>query len=189
MMNKKVAVIYAVSMLLVFSITFASSYYLFTPGSMKHGYASPSVNLYLTMETGMGIYDVPIGNVITDIGENQTRTRMSTADTYVATKYISLSNDASADASWTKLPNEATTAGAGRATGDVVEWTNSGDAAFNVTATFNFSGDITLKAIGLHWSATPESDNNLFACANFAETAFANNWNMTATWVVTFDAN
>ncbi|MDH7607712.1 MAG: hypothetical protein QHH12_08185 [Candidatus Bathyarchaeota archaeon] len=138
----------------------------------------------------MGTYDIPTFNVITNLGENETATRHRVGASYVAVKYISLSNDASASQTWTKLPNEANTYGATRAEGTVSNlWLYNGDAAYNVTKKFTFTGDITLQAVGAHWDGTPLSNNNMYSCANFAQTTFGNNWNLTITWVFVFDGN
>lgn len=186
-MNKK----FLLTLILCFVIAFSSGYMirngLFYSGSRVKGGA----NVFVTIQTEMGTYDIPIFNLITNIGENQTATRMRVDGTYVAVKYISLSNDASASATWTKLPNEATTLGAARAAGTVSDlWLYGGvDAAYNVTNKFTFTGDITLQCAGANWSPTGGSDNNLYAAANFAETAFASSWNLTITWVFVFDGN
>jgi hypothetical protein len=143
----------------------------------------------VTIETDMGISDIPICNLITDIGENQTATRNRVGATYVAVKYISLGN-ATAAAGLTKLTTEATTLGAERAEGEVSNlWLYSGDAAYNITKKFTFTGDITLNACGGHWLVTGDSDGNMYSVANFAQTAFATSWNLTITWVYVFDGN
>lgn len=129
-----------------------------------------------------------IGNVITNIGENQTGQRVGINGTYVQVRWISLGN-ATASATLTKLTTEATTNGAIRKLASYVNFTYSGDFAFNITCKFYFTGDITLNCAGAHWSDVSNSDNNMYSCADFTQTAFANNWNMTITWMYVFDAN
>ena len=157
----------------------------------KHQPMIASANVFLTIQTEMGSYDLMNHNVITDIAERMVRnTHGFNNETVGKTNWISLSNDASPLQTWTKLPNEATTNGAGRAANDTcTPWISSGDYAYNVTKKFTFTGDITLQCVGLQWSETASSDNNLFACAAFTQTAFANNWNLTITWTVVYNAN
>jgi len=182
---------FALAIVLCCLIAFTSGYAIQNAYFNKpHKPMGSGANVFLTVESPMGIYDIPITNLITNIGENQTATRQRVGATYVAIKYISLSNDASALATWTKLPNEATTLGAERGEGTVSAlFLYSDDAAYNVTLTFHFTGDITLQCAGGNWSPTGASDNNLYSAANFAQTAFANNWNLTITWVYVFDGN
>ena len=182
---------FVLAIVLCFVIAFSSGYVIQNVVLTGHPpSAKATANVYVTIQTEMGIQDIPVTNLITDIGENQTATRNRVDDTYVAVKYISLSDDAGASAAWTKLPTEATTLGAERAVGTVSDlWLYSGDAAYNVTKKFTFTGEITLKCAGANWNATPESDDNLYAAANFAETTFQANWNLTITWVFVFDGN
>jgi len=181
---------FAFAILLCFVIAFSSGYLIQTNYFKGPSRSKPSANVFITVESPMGIYDIPVCNLITNIGENETATRQRVGATYVAVKYISLSNDASASVTWTKLPNEATTLGAARAEGTVSAlWLYNGDAAYNVTKKFTFTGDITLQCAGSNWSPTGGSDGNLYSAANFASTAFANNWNLTITWVFVFDGN
>jgi hypothetical protein len=163
----------------------------YTPHHSPH----PTANVFLTVQNEFGVYDIPTSNVITDIGENYTGNWMGYCGTLNttarnATQWISLSNDASPSQTWTKLPNEATTFGAGRALGTLSDpWMSSGDYAYNVTNKFTFTGAITLQCAGLQWSGEASSDNNLFACASFTQTAFDNNWNLTITWAIVWNAN
>ena len=149
---------------------------------------TPTANVFVTVQTEMGTYDLMNHNVITNIGENQTGYRMGINGTHVQTRWISLGN-ATADAALTKLTTEATTLGADRHLGTYINYTSGGDFAFNVTNKFTFTGDISLGCAGLHWSDVDDSDNNMFACADFTQTAFANNWNLTITWSVVFNGN
>lgn len=141
-----------------------------------------------------GIQISEAGNVITDIGEDWIADwiGLAGADNTTArsaAQWISLSNDASPDASWTKLTNEVAANGFTRALGDVAAWTNSGDSAFNVTKTFTATGTQQLQCAGLNWAETAESDNNLFACAAFTQTTFNSGDTLTITWSITINAN
>lgn len=157
----------------------------------QHGVTASTANVYLTIENDMGVYDLPVGNVITDIGENYVRDILGfdNVTSNNATKWITLSNDATPVQTWTKLANEATASGSGRALGTVTAWISGTDYAYNVTNKFTFTGDITLQCAGLQWSGVASSDSNLFACAAFTQTAFANTWNLTITWSIVIDAN
>jgi hypothetical protein len=181
---------FALAIILCCLIAFTSGYAIQNAYINKHQPSRGGANVFLTVESPMGIYDIPITNLITNIGENETATRQRVGDTYVAIKYISLGN-ATASVSLTKLTTEATTLGAERAEGTVSAlWLYGGvDAAYNVTHKFTFTGDITLNCAGGNWDPVGDSDNNLYSCADFTETAFANNWNLTITWVYVFDGN
>jgi len=98
-------------------------------------------------------------------------------------KYISIGN-ATASASLTQLSTEYT-----RAEGTVSDlWLYNGeDYAFNCTKKFTFTETVTLNAAGWHWASS--GDNNMYAVANFDETTFQANWNLTITWVGVFDGN
>jgi hypothetical protein len=145
-------------------------------------------NLFITIDEPIGIQEhLNPHNLITNIGDNQTGIRVSTNGTYVQVRWISLGN-ATPTYTLTKLTTEATTLGATRKVGTFVAYLTSGSApnggnyAFNITAKFYFTGDITLNCAGAQWSATSGSDNNLYACASITQTAFHNLWNMTIQW-------
>ena len=157
----------------------------------RHQPIGPSANVFVTVQTEFGVYDIATGNVITNIGERYVRNILGfdNVTAHNATKWITLSNDASPVQTWTKLPTEATTYGAGRALGTVSAWVSAGDYSYNVTKKFTFTGSITLQCTGTQWSGVASSDNNLFACAAFTQTAFANNWNLTIKWSFVYNAN
>ena len=182
--KKLLAVIFLFS-ILTFTVGYAfQNNFLFS----KHQPMGSVANVFFTVESPMGTYDLLAGNLITDIGESQVCTRGRAGATYVAISYVSLSNDATLLAAWTQLPNEAATLGATRALGTIsAEWAYSGDSAYNVTKKFTFTGDITLQCAGGNWASS--GDNNLYSAAAFTQTAFANNWNLTITWVYVFNGN
>jgi len=143
---------------------------------------SIGANVFITIETPMGIREIPIHNVITDIGEQQAAERFRTDGSYTALKYISIGN-ATASASLTQLTTEYT-----RAEGTISDlWTYNGDSAFNCTKKFTFTETVTLNAAGWHWAST--GNNNMYAVANFDQTTFQANWNLTITWIGVFDGN
>lgn len=146
--------------------------------------------MYVTIEDNTGLHEILVGNVITNLGENQTGIRCFDNATYVGCQWISLSNDATPVQTWTKLPNETTTLGAGRNKATLsAAWMNSNDYSRNITKKFTFTGSIQLQCAGAQWSPTASSDNNLYACAAFTQTTFEANWNLTITWAFTYNGN
>jgi hypothetical protein len=182
---KNVVIVFALCSILSFSIGYALQNNIFS----KHQPMGSFANVFFTIESPMGIYDLQTSNLITDIGEEEVAERMRINDTYTAVEWISLSNDASPDESWTELPTEETLYGSARALGTVsAQWLYGGvDSAYNVTKKFTFTDDITLQCAGGNWASS--GDNNLYSAAAFTQTAFANNWNLTITWVYVFNGN
>jgi hypothetical protein len=172
---------------LCFVIAFSSGYAIQNIDLRKPNGPRTVANIFITIEEPMGVHDVLSHNLITNIGDNQTGIRISTNGTYVEARWISLGNCTPAY-TLTKLTTEATTLGATRKKGTFVAYLTAGSPpsggnyAFNVTAKFYFTGDITLDAAALQWSATSNSDNNAYAIASITETAFHNLWNMTILW-------
>ena len=141
-------------------------------------------HIYVTIRKADGtIIKYDTHNIVVTIGKTRIRDFLKdgTSGATNATKYIALSNDASPDASWTKLPNEITGSGLARAEG-TVQTINS--TAYNVTHTFTASASVTVQCAGLHWSPDSNSDNNLFACATFTQTTLSSGDTITITWVV-----
>ena len=154
-------------------------------------HVDPKVNVYMTVSKGEASgasATLASGNLITDIGENFVGNCTLGLDAN-GTWAISLSNDGSPAAAWTKLTTEVAANGFTRAAGDLTVWSNSGDYAFNVTHTFTCTGTQQLQTAGLHWDDTAESDNNLFAAADFTQTIFEAGDTLTVTWVITINAN
>lgn len=184
-MNKKTIASFAAIAVLAFSIGALAS-----PTIQKH--FDPSVNVYMTIHKGEAAgttATLSSGNLITDIGEYFAGNATFGLDANATAWAISLSNDGSAAAAWTELPTEVAANGFSRAQGENVVWSNSGDWAMNVTWTFTASGTQQLQTAGLQWSTTGESDNNLFAAADFTQTTFEASDTLTVTWVITFNAN
>jgi len=175
------AVAWALSVVLAFGGGFAVQIYMLSNSTPSRTVAG--ANVFVTIETSMGIRSIPIHNVITDIGEQQAAERFRTGGSYTALEYISIGN-ATASASLTQLTVEYA-----REQGTVSAlWLYNGeDYAFNCTKKFTFSETVTLNAAGWHWAAS--GDNNMYAVANFDQTTFQPNWNLTITWVGVFDGN
>ncbi|RLG99274.1 hypothetical protein DRO19_02715 [Candidatus Bathyarchaeota archaeon] len=184
-MERKVKVLlalaWAVSLVLAFGAGFAVQNLMML--NRRPSRTVVGANVFVTVETPMGVQAIPIHNVITNIGEQQAAERFRTDGSYTALKYISIGN-ATASASLTQLSSEYT-----RVEGTVSSlWQYNGeDYAFNCTKKFTFTETVTLNAAGLHWATS--GDNNMYAVANFDQTTFQNNWNLTITWVVVFDGN
>lgn len=133
------------------------------------------------------------GNLITDIGENATMDGLF-GNTYNISGISS--GNATVGAALTKLTTEATTSGFDRQAPTVSElWFNSGDIARNYTCTFTATADIAVNAVGLHWSVTDDSNNNMFACAYITDGSYHQfplsdpASTLTVKWVITINAN
>jgi hypothetical protein len=177
----KRAVFKTVACLLLVAIAFAAGY--FADDLLISGHKIPKVtgNVYVTIESPMGVYDVLEGNVITDIGENATM--YGVCNVAVDVKYIAIGNS-TIDQTKTKLDTEYTRSVADNR----VFWTSNGDYAFNITKKFTFTETVTLNAAAAHWSATANA-NDCYALATITQTTFQANWNLTITWVFIYDAN
>jgi hypothetical protein len=131
---------------------------------------------------GAVFYEYDEHNLITTIGSKHIRNLLGWANqTNVACVNIALSNDAAPAASWTKLPGEITTLSLDRATGSesVVNAT-----AFQVTYTWTAGGTQPIQCTGLHWSATGDSDGNLFAAASISSVSLQDQDQLQVTWTV-----
>lgn len=180
----------ALLLVTTFAVAFAIGYSFHSPDA-GHRDARYSANVYVIYETMAGREESPAGNVITNIGERYVRNLLgwNNVTNNNGTQWISLGN-ASAAAALTKLTTEATSDGFTRAANDTcVAWNNGTDYAYNVSKKFTATGAIQVNCTGLHWNPTSDSDNNLFACADITETAFAANDNCTIKWVITVDGN
>jgi hypothetical protein len=140
-------------------------------------------NVFVGYELFGGSTELSTHNVVTDIGEAQIRTRGSTGATYVAFSYISIGN-ATAGQTLTQLTTQYA-----RELGAVVDWTNAGDSAFNVTYMWTFSETVNLNCAGNHWASS--GDGNMGAVAGFPSGAqtFNSGENLTVRWVWTVNAN
>lgn len=184
-MNKKTLLGFALVAVLA-----ASMGYMANP-LIRH--MDPKINVYMTIQKGEAAgttATLASGNLITDIGENFVGNATLDLDANTTSWAISLSNDGSPAAAWTELTTEVAANGFSRAVAETVgPWSNSGDWAMNFTYTFTATGSQQLQTAGLHWDSTGESDNNLFAAADFTQTTFEADDTLTVTWVITFNAN
>jgi len=169
------------------------------------GIASTTIRLHQTPQLTANVYfyegtgaDAQLiaqsGNLITDIGENVTLFSLNAANqTLVA---ISTGNASSITAGLTKLDTEATNSGFDRVLCNVsAYWFNSGDIAVNYTASFDATTTISVNSVGLHWSVTDDSDNNMYA-ASFITDGTQHQFplstpasRLTCVWVLTMNAN
>ncbi|MHA1288463.1 MAG: hypothetical protein ACTSPB_13750 [Candidatus Thorarchaeota archaeon] len=122
-------------------------------------------------------------NLVTTIGKRRVRNLLygNATDPTNATSAISLSNDASPNASWTKLPNEITGSGLARTAGTLSVLNST---AFQVQHTFQATAQVQVQCAGLHWNPTSNSDGNLFAAATFTQVTLNNNDQIQITWKV-----
>lgn len=175
--------------IIALSICLCASLLLYVNFETSH--KTPKVNAFLFFETAKGSWSGQSGNLITNIGENYVGNILgfNNVTAHNATKWISVSNDATPLVTWTELGTEIAANGFNRSLGTVAKWANGTDVAYNVSNKFTSTGSQQLQCAGLQWNDTPLSDNNLFAAATFTQTTFASGDNLTITWVITWDAN
>jgi hypothetical protein len=182
------------SLMLTAMLCIGLTYALTQANQYVHRDPQFTANVWVLHEGVSGKEMLPAGNVITDIAETGLRNLLGfDNDTWLdgtnKTDYISVGNCTPA-AALTKITTECDNSSAfGRAQGTVTAWANGTDAAYNVTKTFTANATVTIDSAGLNWFWSDGSDNNLFAVAAIAQTAFAVGDNCTITWVITFDAN
>lgn len=177
---------------LVAALSFSIGYSWQQGWLVQHRNPSVKANVYMFKETVDGVEILPSGNVITNIGEEYVRDILGFDNVtgHNATKWISLCNAGTPDATWTQLDTEINANGFTRALGTVVAWMNGTDYAYNVTKKFTATASQQLKNAGLQWRDTPVSDSNLFACAALSEqTTFESGSNCTILWCITWNAN
>lgn len=172
--------LWILSLILVALVAGTIGYYVIPQVTIKRLRA----NVFIGYELFDGGAQMQMPNVITNIGEQQIRARCSTNGTYVAFYWISIGNATGTLQTKTQLDAQYS-----RAYGAIVEWTNGGDAAFNVTYKWTFTGTVNLDAAGSHWAGS--GDSNMAAIANFPTGAqtFNSGENLTVRWVWTFNAN
>lgn len=124
-----------------------------------------------------------VGNLLTNIAENETRTRMAANASYVNVGWISLGN-ATPAVTLTQLTTQYT-----RETATInTPFTYGSHSSFNITKKYTFTETVWLNAAGAHWAYT--GDNNLYACAYLQTGGASLEWNsgdnVTITWIFTF---
>ena len=99
------------------------------------------------------------------------------------TVYISLSNDATPDSTWTKLPNEITTSGLSRSGPDATYPQVINATAYTTKTTFTCTADgVAVQCAGLHYDPTSDSDGNLYAASTFDPTTLYTNDQLALQW-------
>lgn len=180
---------WALSLLITALLCTTITYGLIQAYPYTHHDPKASVNVFVFTETAGGENELTSGNLIPYIGGNYMRDILGFQNVSApenATKWITLSNDATPLVTWTKLANEKINSGFIRTLGTVAAWMNGTNYAYNVTNKFTATADTQqLQCAGLQWSGVSLSDNNLFACAAFTQTTFNTNDNCTITWVIT----
>ena len=151
-----------------------------------------TADLYLYDGSGAGAQLIAQKqNLITDLGENATLFSLNDANQTLLA--ISTGNETAIDQTDTQLTSEATTDGFDRVAANVsAYWFNSGDIAINYTALFRATDTISVNAVGLHWSVTDDSDNNMYAASHITDGTqhqFPSAGELTAVWVITVNAN
>lgn len=188
-LNKKTLIAFALTAVLAFSLGIA------VPYIRVHRDPQITANVYFYEGSGADAKLIAeTGNLITDLGENATLFGLNAANqTLVA---ISTGNASSILQTLTKLDTEATNSGFDRVAANVsAYWFNSGDISVNYTAAFDASATISVNSVGLHWSVTDDSDNNMYA-ASFITDGTQHQFplstpasRLTVVWVLTINAN
>jgi hypothetical protein len=121
-------------------------------------------------------------NLLTDIGKNFTQQQLINPQSVNKTAWITLSTvtgDCSASA--TKLANEITGSGLGKASCTLVSINTS---AWNCTKEFMATGSVSsVQVAGYNWNSTVGA-NDLFACAQFTAVNLEANDRLTIAWGV-----
>ena len=141
-------------------------------------------NVWITVTRAIGsVEQIQIHNLVVTIGRTRARDLLlgSAANPENATIYISMSNDASPSAAWTKLPTEITEWGIMRAAG---AYSLLNATAYQAVNTFTASSNATVQCAGLHWDPTSNSDSNLFAAVGFSQTVLYKKDQIQIVWVI-----
>jgi len=164
---------------------FAFGFYLGQKQASYYGEvgADPSGHVSVKQyRDGVLIYEYDQHNLITTIGSKHIRNFLGWANqTNQASIYISLSNDASPQTSWTKLPVEITGSGLDKATGTP---SNVNSTAYQVTKTWTANASQSVQCTGLHWDSAPDTSGNLFAAASISSVSLQANDQLQVTWTV-----
>ena len=175
-------VAFIIGALLFYPIATSKLWFVHITETWKEKYPSGHVDIVIFRQDG-AIEKYSHDNLVVTIGKRYVRNLLgfNNVTNMNATVYIALSNDASPDASWTKLPNEITGSGLARAEGTA---TVINSTAYQVQHTFTASATVTVQCTGLHWSSVSNSDGNLFAAATFTQVTLEANDQIQITWTV-----
>lgn len=152
---------------------------------ISHRDPSLKANVFFIYETfGADAY-LAEGNVITNIGENETRDRFSGNGTHQFVGWLAVGNTTGT----LQTKTQQDTQYGDRYIGTIINWTNSGDEAFNNTRKWQFTETVTLDSASIHWNAT--GDNTMYGIANFPDGAqiFHIGENLTVRYILTYNAN
>jgi hypothetical protein len=144
------------------------------------------VQIYkFTAETGVKNLVYENHNLLVNNGKEYIKTQIGSGSAVASnsTKYISLSNSASAPgAGDTVIPAEIT-AGTGfdRA---VATYSSNGTGAWNYTKVFTATNSQSLQLTGLNYNSVSASDGNLFASLAFTPQSMLVNDQLTVVWSI-----
>ena len=141
-------------------------------------------NVWITVTRANGsVEQIEFHNLVVTGGKTRARDLLlgSAVNPANATIYISMSDDASPSAEWTKLPNEITNGSFVRSAG---AYSTLNATAYQSVKIFTAVGNVTVQCVGLNWDPTSNSDNNLFAVAVFNQTALNKNDRIQIAWVI-----
>lgn len=137
---------------------------------------------YFTVEVRLAdgtlvLYEEFEPNLITDIGKKHARNLFASLNASIVnsenrTVSLSLSNDTTPAASWTKLPGELTANGLDRkGPTEVTIDPDYNGTAYTTEYTWTSTADNQdVQCVGVHWWSQDNSDNNLYAAGTFTAT-------------------
>lgn len=187
MNGKKKLALTSIMLIAVLAVGFSIGYYQGQLLAVQQDVKYPHIVNLVVRRDGAVIYNHTTHNIITTIGAKYVRNILgfNNETSQEATKWISLSDDTSPSASWTKLPSEFTTGGLARASATM---TVINATAYQAQASWTATASFTIRCTGLHWSGTAGSDGNLFAVATVPDANVISGDEVTITWIVNIPA-
>ena len=154
------------------------------PGVISYkGHVQVSV---LKADTGIRTIVADKDNIITTIGLNFIRDKLSSTDVNASNRTLAISlasNGTTPAAAWTKISDELTTNGFVRNTTGLYQTNGSG--AYNVSATWTATGtQNNIQLTGLHWNNLSTSDRNMFAVLAFTNQSLLINDQLMINWSI-----
>ncbi len=144
------------------------------------------VDIYkTTYTTGKTELVTSKSNLITNMGKEYIKQQIGNGSAVASnsTKFISLSNDASAaDAGWSVIPAEITTNGLDRNATAIYQ--SNGTGAWNYTAVFTATASQSAQLTGLNWDPVDNKAGNLFAALTFTPQSLLVNDQLTVVWSI-----
>jgi hypothetical protein len=183
--------------IIIIIIAGIAGYYLtMPPGTLRTYYTGQDVpppgGVFKVETTINGVYHVEyVHNTITTIGISHARDLFGALNSTLInsenrTVSLALSNDTSPSASWTKLPNEVTNNGLDRKGPTEVTITFINGTSYSTYYEWTATGSVTVQCVGVHWWSTDASDNNLYACGAFTQTALASGDKIVVTYTLNY---